>query len=217
MHAYILAFILTFWPAFARHPYQVREVSAVVDDIVSTDASPGEALRLANVAALESGFRRDAVGTHGERGAFQIMPPARSFGAREALHRMRLQGMIAYVGCRRADDEVLIRGERLTCASMVAHRVDRADLFRMAFDPPDGPSEREARDEHPRPAARHGERLTIGLSSSAHTRRPRSSRSSGRTCPHVGLCSVQNESDSRIETSRALSSLLDIGHRAKLG
>ena len=128
MHVYILAFIVTFWPGFTRHPYQVREAMAVVDDILSTDADPGEALRLANIAAMESGFRRDAIGTHGERGAFQIMPPARSYDAREALSRMRLQGMDAYCGCVRHFGD--------TCPAIVAHRVDRADLFRMAFDPP---------------------------------------------------------------------------------
>lgn len=134
--AYLYAFISAFWPQFTAHPWQEREARAVISDIVSTDATPMEALRLANIAALESGFRRDAKGRDGEVGAFQIMKPRMGGGAREALYRMRVQGMIAYVGCRRAEDRVVVRGVETTCAQMVAHRVERADLFRMAFDPP---------------------------------------------------------------------------------
>jgi len=134
--AYLHAFVIAFWPQFLAHGYQVREAKAVVADIASTDATPQEALRLANIAALESGFRRDAKGPAGECGAFQVMPPYRSCDAREALYRMRVHGMVSYVGCRHAEDRVVIQGHPTTCAEMIAHRVDRADLWLMAFDLP---------------------------------------------------------------------------------
>ena len=121
---YLLAFVLAFWPHLTR--YQRTEAGAIAADVLTTDATPGEALRLMNVAAMESGFSRTAHGSHGELGAFQIMPPARSYGAAEALRRMRVQGMDAYCGCTRQHP----------CPALVAHRVDRADLWRMAFDPP---------------------------------------------------------------------------------
>lgn len=109
---------------------------AIAADIASTDATPEEGLRLMNIAALESNFDRHVTGHHGEQGAFQVMPPARSYGADEALRRMRRQGMAGFVGCRHAEDVVTIGGRRMTCQQMIDHRVEKAEAFRMAFDPP---------------------------------------------------------------------------------
>ena len=97
--------------------------------------TPWKMLRLLNVSALESGFDRTAVGKLGERGAFQILG-GRDFSAREALRRMDVQGMVAYVGCRHAEDRVVVQGTATTCAELVAHRTEKADLWFMGFEPP---------------------------------------------------------------------------------
>ena len=62
--AYYLAFVTAFWPDLTR--YQRREVSIIVRDVASTDATPREGLRLVNIAAAESSFDTRAVGRHGE-------------------------------------------------------------------------------------------------------------------------------------------------------
>ncbi len=133
---YLLTFVAMFWPAAKHSRYREREVEAIAADVATTDASPWEALRLMNIAALESTFYRAAVGSHGERGAWQIMPPASSYGAKEALRRMRVQGMAGFCGCvrpgRRANGD--------ECPEMVSHRIDKADLFYFAFDPPREPT-----------------------------------------------------------------------------
>lgn len=134
MAAYLIAFVLANWPTI--HGQQERDMRADAEEVAATDCDAQACLRLMGIAALESGFRRDAVGAAGERGAWQVMPPATSYGAREALRRMRTQGLLGYIGCRRAADVVVIRGTRTTCAAMIAHRIERADLWRMAFDPP---------------------------------------------------------------------------------
>lgn len=125
LYGYVLTFILTMWGPRQSDVHRLREMAAITADIVSTDASPEEALRLGNIAAMESGFERKAKGPHGERSAFQIMPPARSYDAKEALRRMRVQGIQSYCGCVRP------------CPRTVAHRTEKAMLWRFAFDPPE--------------------------------------------------------------------------------
>jgi hypothetical protein len=124
MSAYLLAFVVAFFPQFLRSHHSARETRLVLGDIASTDADALEALTLANIAAMESGFRRDARGKAGERGAFQVMPPAPNYGAAEALRRLRTQGLTHYCGCP------------VSCPELVAHRQDRAVLYRLGFDPP---------------------------------------------------------------------------------
>jgi hypothetical protein len=134
--AYLLSFVVTFWPHLGR--YQQREAVAIAEEVANTQGDVLEDLTLMNIAAMESGFSRSAVGKAGERGPWQVSTDEgrnHDFSAKEALRRMRTQGMLGYVGCRHAQDEVVLAGVRLTCAEVVAHRVDRAALFRMGFDP----------------------------------------------------------------------------------
>ena len=134
--AYYIAFALMWWPWISHNRYHWHGLQVVAADVAGSDADPHEGLRLMNTAALESGFDPTAVGKHGERGAFQVMPPAASYGADEALRRMRHQGMVGFVGCRHAEDEVVIEGVHTTCAKMIDNRTWKADLYFMAFDPP---------------------------------------------------------------------------------
>ena len=127
MWAYLLSFALLAWPPSPRDRHRLHEMSAIAAMVASTDASPIEALTLMNVAAFESGFERTAKGRQGERGPFQIMPPAASYGAHEALSRLRKQGLMGYMGCRRVTEE---------CERMAEHRTFPAKLYRWAFDPP---------------------------------------------------------------------------------
>ena len=135
--AYLIAFALSWWPSIAHHRYQDREMRAIAEEVAEAGGTPMEDLRLMNIAAMESNFDRKAIGRHGERGAWQIMPPAREYGAREALRRMREQGMSGYCGCVRPGRRVT----GLECPLLVAHRIDKADLYLMAFDPPSGVDE----------------------------------------------------------------------------
>lgn len=121
MFAYILAFILVAFPP--RGPWGAHERRLVAADIASTDAEPLEALTLANIAAYESGFDTHARGRAGERGAFQVMPPASSYGAREALSRLRRQGLRGFMGFTTC-------GER--CERMAEARTFPAKLFYWA-------------------------------------------------------------------------------------
>ena len=127
MIAYLLSFVLSTWPSLVEH--RLYEVSAILADIEGTDATPLEMLELANIAAFESGFSRRAVGRAGERGAFQIYPPATSYGAAEAIRRLRAQGIVGYVGCAGHADAP-------QCQALVAHRTGPALLWRLAYDPP---------------------------------------------------------------------------------
>jgi hypothetical protein len=136
MITYLMTFVLTWWPHVADYSYQLRETKAVVSETAALHTTGWKKLRLLNVAALESGFRRNAVGPLGERGAWQILGGT-DFSAKEALRRMDQQGMVAYVGCRHVDDKVVVQGGvKTTCRELIAHRIDKADLFFMAFDPP---------------------------------------------------------------------------------
>lgn len=118
MVAYLLAFVLL-WPQFSA-----SDRRGAVLDVASTDASPLEALTLLNIAALESGFYPRAVGRHGERGRFQVMPPAPGYGAREALRRLRALGIFGYMGCS---------SESLECQRMAANRQALAIMYASAF------------------------------------------------------------------------------------
>ena len=123
LYTYIVAFILAVFPP--RGPWGLHQREAVARDIASTDASPLEALTLANIAAWESGFDTKAKGRMGERGAFQIMRG--DPGAAHALSLLRLQGIMGYMGCPR-------RTER--CEAMADRRTFPAKLYFWAHDPP---------------------------------------------------------------------------------
>ena len=124
-YLYVLGFILAVFPPRGRGGLHERE--AVARDIAGTDCSALECLTLANIAAYESGFDRNAKGRMGERGAFQVMPPASSYGAHEALTRLRRQGLPGFMGFS-------VCGER--CREMADRRTFPAKLYLWAHDPP---------------------------------------------------------------------------------
>jgi hypothetical protein len=124
MLRYLLLFVAGFW----GHSFRFTDVRAAALDVLSTDASAIEALMLMGIPPLESGFRPDAVGKLGERGPWQVRPPAESYGAKEALRRLRLLGIAGYVGCGRA------RTDR--CDRLAAERVAPAIVYFAAFPPP---------------------------------------------------------------------------------
>jgi hypothetical protein len=150
METYLLhfavAFFLSIWPAHFLTNHRHAEMVAITDDILSTDATVDEALTLENLAGMESVWDRTAVGRANEAGAFQIMPspkttPAQraewqAHGAKEALRRLRLQGIAGYCGCTHPEVK--------PCPEMMEHRTWPARLFRLAFDPPTVPSEEVA-------------------------------------------------------------------------
>jgi hypothetical protein len=141
--AYLLAFVQAFWPNLTR--YQRHEVKTIVADIASTNGTPLEDLTLVNIAALESNFDTHAKGDHGRsHGAFQVSDDGgknHDYSAREALRRMRTQGMVGYVGCRHLEDHVVLSTGPTTCVEMIAHRTDRALLFLFGNDPPSASDE----------------------------------------------------------------------------
>jgi len=97
---------------------------SIAREILDTDCSPLECVTLMGIPALESGWERTAVGKAGERGAWQIMPPAASYGAREALRRMREQGMLGYVGCVRHTE---------ACDQLILNRTLLPAIYLSAF------------------------------------------------------------------------------------
>jgi hypothetical protein len=117
--------------------HAAREMVAIAQDIATTDCGPLECLTLMNIAGFESVWDRSAVGRHGELGAFQIWvfdgtsvaqrAEWRARGAREALRRMRVQGMLGYCGCSRATPE---------CDAMVEHRTFPAKIYFWSHAPP---------------------------------------------------------------------------------
>ena len=142
MNAYLLhfavAFFLSMWPARYLTNHRHAEMVAITDDILSTDATAEEALTLENIAGMESMWDRTAVGRAGELGGFQLMPTAttpkarraewQAHGAKEALYRLRTQGIAGYCGCKRADVK--------PCPELIEHRTWPSRLYRLAFDPP---------------------------------------------------------------------------------
>jgi hypothetical protein len=142
MSTYLLHFAVTFylsiWSSFPLTIHRHDEMVAITDDILSTDATVDEALQLENIAGMESVWDRTAHGRGGELGAFQLMPTPKTpkslraewqaHGAKEALRRLRTQGIAGYCGCPRPTVK--------PCPEMIEHRTFPARLFRMAFDPP---------------------------------------------------------------------------------
>jgi hypothetical protein len=124
---YVFTFILTTYPPNLADSHRLFEMSAISWEIAHTDCAPEECLVLANIPRWESGYERRAVGKMGERGAWQIMPPASSYGAKEALRRLRVQGIRGYCGCT----------ERRPCPEMVERRVGPARVW-YATHPFDG-------------------------------------------------------------------------------
>ena len=132
LFAYVLSFVFACWPNMPAR--QQRDARATVAEVTQLPTSPWTMLRLVNIAALESGFRPDAVGPRGERGRWQVLGGT-DFSAAEALRRLSL-GMVSYVGCHREDERVVVHGAATTCAALIAHRVDRADLWFFGHEPP---------------------------------------------------------------------------------
>jgi hypothetical protein len=120
--AYIFTFILHTYPPDPRDTHRLREMSAISWEIAHTDCNPEECLKLANIPKWESGYERIAKGKHGELGAWQIMPPASNYGAKEALYRLRVQGIEGYCGCTKWHP----------CPDMVKHRVGPAIAWNVA-------------------------------------------------------------------------------------
>jgi len=131
MIPYLVAFAIDLWSSrWGRPPGQHRrdEIVAIAEDVASTDSEPLEALQLMNIAAWESNYERNGrPGPGGERGAFQVHPPASSYGAKEALWRLRNQGIWGYMGCR-------VVTER--CVAMADRRTFPAELYLWSHDPP---------------------------------------------------------------------------------
>jgi hypothetical protein len=140
MLTYLLTFAIglyaTLFPAYPLGHHRHNEMVMITKDIVSTDARPLEALYLENIVAFESGWERNAIGRQGELGAFQIMPNEKTTlaqrkewkarGAKEALYRLRTQGIQGYCGC----------SEQHPCNDMVEHRTFPAKLYSWVFAPP---------------------------------------------------------------------------------
>ncbi len=111
-----------------RGPWQRARVYSIAAEVAASDATPQEGLRGMQIAARESGFDRSAVGKLGERGPWQVLG-GHDFSWHEALRRMRVQGMVAFVGCRHAEDEVVVDGYRTTCQHMIDNRIGPADRY----------------------------------------------------------------------------------------
>jgi|SRR5580658_1120253 hypothetical protein len=118
MAHYVISFILAFWGPIPFHSHRGAEVRAIAADIASTDCRPLECLEIANIAALESGFERAAIGKLGEVGAFQNLHGDPS--AKAALKLLRTQRMLGYVGCPT---------ETESCMHLVANRTVKAIVF----------------------------------------------------------------------------------------
>jgi hypothetical protein len=125
LYLYILRFILCFWYA-PDYTHRAEEIRAIAHDIAATDAKPIEALTLANIASMESGFERSAVGKLGERGPFQQLGGVydANHPAREALRRLRSQGLLGYMGCTRETEK---------CQQMAANRSVKAIVYSATF------------------------------------------------------------------------------------
>jgi hypothetical protein len=131
MITYLMRFAVSLcailWHVAPRHGgHREAEMLAIAADIATTDCSAIECLELMGTPALESGWERTAVGKAGERGAWQIMPPAPSYGAREALRRMRTQGWLGFVGCSRHTEK---------CDQLILNRTLPAAIFLATFPP----------------------------------------------------------------------------------
>lgn len=83
----------------SRRTARLHELASIAADIASTDASESEARLLASIAVHESSARLHATGKIGEQGPFQVLHGDPH--AREALRRLRTQGLQGYAGCTR--------------------------------------------------------------------------------------------------------------------
>ena len=122
---YYIEFAFKTWPELRHRHFQTSEMRAIAHEISWTNASLDEGLVLVNIAAMESYFDRKAKGKMGECGAWQIMN-GKDCSANRALWLVRNQGMLGYVGCPHMTEK---------CAKLISHRIDRAYLYRMGFDP----------------------------------------------------------------------------------
>lgn len=141
MLGYLLGFCYLLWlhlfPGWPCGAHRQREMYFIARDILTTDAGPLEALTLENIVGMESGWERTAIGKAGELGAFQLMPNPNTtdaertewkhHGAREALRRLRTQGIQGYVGCVTVTER---------CARMIENRTLQAKLYFWAFSLP---------------------------------------------------------------------------------
>ena len=132
MFVYLYSFVMfvcaALWHAHVTPGgHRDHEIRAIVEDILTTDANVDEALQLALIPALESGYERSAVGRAGERGAWQAMSGDES--ARHALYLIRTQGMLGFVGCTHETEE---------CTRLVVNRTLLARIYAVTF-PYSGP------------------------------------------------------------------------------
>jgi hypothetical protein len=128
--AYFAAFAVDLWVSLhgvMPGRYREAQIRSVAEEVAHTDASPLEGLTLMGIAAWESGYDRNAVGRMLERGAWQVMPPARSYGAGEALSRLRHQGIAGFMGFTRCGDR---------CQAMAERRTFPAKLYLWSHEPP---------------------------------------------------------------------------------
>ena len=130
LFAYYVLFVLDIHPDYMRRSWQRHWVYDTAHEVAyKTTAAPDEGLRMMEIAKNESGFDPDAVGKKGERGRWQVLG-GKDFSAREALRRMRVQGMLGFVGCRHAEDRVVLQnGVKTTCQEMIDHRIGPADRY----------------------------------------------------------------------------------------
>lgn len=141
MFAYLVLFVLDVHPEFMRSSWQRNRVYSIAAEVAASDATPREGLRGMQIASQESGYDRGAVGRLGERGPWQVRG-GKDFSWREALRRMRVQGMLGFVGCRRAADRVVLpNGVHTTCQEMVDHRVGPADRYLEEYPAPPDPKD----------------------------------------------------------------------------
>jgi hypothetical protein len=130
LFAYYVLFVLDTHPQFMRHGWQRKWVYDTAHEVAEkTNAAPDEGLRMMQIASQESGFDPHAIGNRGERGRWQVLG-GKDFSAKEALRRMRIQGMVGFVGCRKAGDKVTLpNGVHTTCQEMIDDRIGPADSY----------------------------------------------------------------------------------------
>jgi hypothetical protein len=93
----------------------LRDADRMVDEIADVPGmTPERGLQMVEIAWMESGFDPKAIGKAGEKGRWQVMPPASSFGAKEASHRLDVQGLQGFCGCPKP------------CPNIMKHRSERS-------------------------------------------------------------------------------------------
>ncbi len=135
LFAYYVVFVLDTHPECMRRAFQRRWVYDTAREVAATQADLQEGMRMMEIPAHESGYDPSAVGKRGERGRWQVLG-GNDFSANAALARMRL-GMVSFVGCRRAEDHVVLpNGVKTTCQQMIDNRVGPADRYLVEHPPP---------------------------------------------------------------------------------